>query len=175
MTCHGLGAQERGGKKKCRVAPFGPARASGMQNTHPAATTGTQETRMTGGGVGALCGSSFPTRSESSRQGRDRSIGSAEDKFRSDPQRWETRPGVAVPRSQREGTTRSDWDKCRRRHKNRKIRMAAASIRGGGNDRQPLQNRKMPGFPTQIAGTPGKSNRDAEGAPHKPGAPLGPG
>ncbi len=27
----------------------------------------------------------------------------------------------------------------------------------------------MPGFPTLDVGTPGKGNRDAKGAPHKPG------
>jgi hypothetical protein len=27
----------------------------------------------------------------------------------------------------------------------------------------------MPGFPTQIVGTPGQGNRNTEGAPHKPG------
>jgi len=32
-----------------------------------------------------------------------------------------------------------------------------------------VQERKMPGLPTHIVGTPGKGNRDAEDAPHNSG------
>jgi len=31
------------------------------------------------------------------------------------------------------------------------------------------EKEKMPSFPTQTIGTPGKGDRDAEGAPHNPG------
>jgi hypothetical protein len=32
--------------------------------------------------------------------------------------------------------------------------------------------RKMPGLPTHVVGTPGKGNRDTEGVPHNSGVPL---